>query len=615
MRALTVFITATMLGTVVCAEPRLESVYPIGGARGSVIQLELRGLELDGASVVWLGPATQIFAMEQPDDGAGPGAPRISRTPSSLEAKIDSVTSDTTVSLRLTIDPAAREGHHSIALLTPRGLSSSVSFRVNPEPVVLETASKHNTPQTAQQVSLPVVMNGRIETEGELDYYTFETEAGREYLFEVAPAFGLDPVLSLHDREGSWFDPERPVVLDSNDDPGRFTWRFEEAGRYLVSVKPFLGVYEPDFAYQLRIVPTDAAQKPGSTLVSPKIVNDGRFGRDVGPERIKGIKTRSRFAVVPAPVSVAVNVSTSAAETPPEMGGATQDSVTTGPIVIVHETEPNDARDQAVMLSYPGIVEGAIEQPGDVDHFKFSLAGPAQAAFEIQALDAQPNRFTPWIAVFDAMGEEVADNLFQRVAGDGDDWVVVSEPRTLFSFRQGGEYTVHIRDVTSRMGGADFKYRLLVRPQIPHVGSVHVQINPVITDAGADDKSPPPAVSAVNISPGQARTLSVTTNYEEGYSGDVAITIENLPEGIQALPATQMEPEKREPFEMINKDWYVSKTQKASILLLASSDAPLTRVPQYMRVHVRPVLQGRPGISLHVKDLPVVVVDEANTDD
>jgi hypothetical protein len=611
MRALTVFIMAMMLEAVVCAEPRLASVYPIGGARGSVIELKLKGLDLDEASVVWFGPGTEIFGMEKQDDGkTSPGALQISRTSANLEAKIDSVTSGTTVNLRLTIDPAAREGHHSIALLTPAGLSNSVSFRVNPEPVVQETDSEHNTPQTAQQVSLPVVMNGRIETEGELDYYALKAEAGREYLFEVAPAFGLDPVLSLHDPEGSWFDPERPVVLISNDDPGRFAWRFEKAGRYLVSVKPFLGVYKPDFAYQLRIVPTDAPQKPGSTLVSPKIVKDGRFGRDVGPERMKRLMTRSLTAAAIAPVSVTADVTTTPAGTQQEMKVATPDSVTTGPIAIVQETEPNNAPDQAITFNYPGIVEGTIGQPGDVDHFKFSLAGPAQAAFEIQAPDAQPNRFTPWIAVYDASGEEVAGNLFKRIGGDGDDWLIVSEPRTLFNFKQGGEFAVHVRDITSRVGGEDYKYRLLVRPQIPHVGDVQVKINPENVDTGA---SPPPVPSTLNISPGQARTLTVTTSYEEGYAGDIAISVENLPAGIQVLPATRMEPEKPEDFEMINKEWYVAKSQQTSVMLLASADAQLTRVPQYMRVHVRPVLQGRPGSSLHVKDLPVMVVDEANT--
>ena len=606
MRPLTVFTVLMTLAAAVCADPRLDAVFPLGGAPGTVLQLKLMGAELEGASVAWFGPDTQSYVFEGPGEpNPASGAARMTRSPAGLEAEVAPTESGSTVDVRLVIDPTARIGRHSIALLTARGLSNTVPFRVNTEPVVMEAAAAHATPPTAQPVGAPVVVNARIEAEGELDYYVFEAEAGREYLFEAAPGFGLDPVLSLHDLEGSWFDPGRPVALISSDDPGRFTYRFEEAGRFAVSVKSFLGVCQPHFAYQLRIVANDAAGEKGPNLVSPKIVQDGSFGRGIGPERLKHLKARTSAAAIPAPKTVAAAAGESSAGTPPEANAAAPPPETTEPIEVMTETEPNDAPDQAVAMKFPGIVEGAIERPGDADHFKFSLAGPERVAFEIQTLDAQPYRFTPWVAVHDASGEEVAHNLFKRVAGDGDDWVVVAQPKTLFGFDQGGEYTVRVRDITSRAGGADFKYRLLLRPQVPHVGGVQVQINPV--SAGEGD-STPSALSVVNTSPGQARTLTVVSSYEEGYTGNVAITVENLPEGIQALPTTQVEPEAGEPFEMINKDWYVPGSEKASILLLASADAPATLTPHYARVHVRPVVQGKPGDSLHVRDLPIMVV-------
>ncbi len=604
MRPLTVFTALMTLAAAVSADPRLDAVFPLGGAPGTVLQLKLMGSELDGASVAWFGPDTQSYVLEKADNpNPASGAPRMTRSSAGLEAAVDPAESGSTVDVRLVIDPTARIGHHSIALLTTRGLSNTIPFRVNTEPVVMEAATAHATPPTAQPVGAPVVVNARIETEGELDYYAFEAEAGREYLFEAAAGFGLDPVLSLHDLGGSWFDPGRPVALISSDDPGRFTYRFEAAGRYLVSVKSFLGVYQPHFAYQLRIVTSDAAGEKGPDLVSPKIVQDGRFGRGIGPERLKHLMARTSAAAIPAPKTVAAAVGESSAGTPPEPNAAAPGAETTGALEVIGETEPNDAPDQAVAMKYPGIAEGAIERPGDADHFKFSLAGPARVAIEIQTLDAQPYRFTPWVAVHDASGEEVAHNLFKRVGGDGDDWVVIAEPKTLFGFDQGGEYTVRVRDITSRAGGADFKYRLLLRPQIPHVGGVQVQIN----SAGAGASSPS-SLSVVNTSPGQARTLTVVSSHEEGYTGNVAITVENLPEGIQALPTTQVEPEAGEPFEMINKDWYVPGSQKASILLLASADAPATLTPHYARVHVRPVVQGKPGESIHVMDFPIMVV-------
>ncbi len=44
----------------------------------------------------------------------------------------------------------------------------------------------------------------------------------------------------------------------------------------------------------------------------------------------------------------------------------------------------------------------------------------------------------------------------------------------------------------------------------------------------------------LNLVRGQARKLTVTTDQEEGFSGDIALVLEGLPEGVQFFPRTEV---------------------------------------------------------------------------
>src|SRR5262245_39868538 len=52
------------------AAPKLVSVSPLGGQQGTVVDVELRGSELNGAFAVWFGPGSRFEATKAP---AAPG--------------------------------------------------------------------------------------------------------------------------------------------------------------------------------------------------------------------------------------------------------------------------------------------------------------------------------------------------------------------------------------------------------------------------------------------------------------------------------------------------------------------------------------------------------------
>ena len=136
----------------------------------------------------------------------------------------------------------ARIGAHSIRFINSDGLTNSVSFDVVDQPVIAETTGPHDLPSNAQPVTFPSVICGRIIEINQLDYYSFEVDAGEELVFQVkstGPDF--DPQLSLFAPTGSWFDAGQIRRLARNDEPvsphlsrdPRLENRCDEAGQYL----------------------------------------------------------------------------------------------------------------------------------------------------------------------------------------------------------------------------------------------------------------------------------------------------------------------------------------------------------------------------------------------
>jgi hypothetical protein len=112
----------------------------------------------------------------------------------------------------------------------------------------------------------------------------------------------------------------------------------------------------------------------------------------------------------------------------------------------------------------------------------------------------------------------------------------------------------------------------------------------------------------LNIARGEAKKLNVTTAQEEEFAGDIAVTVEGLPEGVEVLPATEVKPEKGPPLDEGPKYRFRPKTETASILLMARADAQVTEMPRFVRVVCRPVVRGVVGAPVLVKELPLMVI-------
>jgi hypothetical protein len=215
--------------------PLITGIYPLGGKAGVATPVTLQGWNLPRPSLI-------------------------------LEAK----------DLKPGIIPVSIEG---------KGLlSNQVPFQVTTLPEI-EEKEPNDTIATAQMVTLPIIVNGKINKPGDWDVFRFDGEAGRTVVAEVwarrldSP---LDSYLKLTDGEGK--------VLAFNDDmedrgQGLMT---HHADSRLQSVLPKNGTYyiqigdarrhggadhayrlrisppRPDF--ELRLTPCSINVRPGSTV-------------------------------------------------------------------------------------------------------------------------------------------------------------------------------------------------------------------------------------------------------------------------------------------------------------------------------------------------------------
>jgi hypothetical protein len=269
----------------------------------------------------------------------------------------------------------------------------------------------------------------------------------------------------------------------------------------------------------------------------------------------------------------------------------------TGPATVVAEHEPNNAAKEAQEVSWPAIIEGAIGKPGDVDSYKLRVKAGQALAVEIETPAARPPHFNPRIGVVDATEHELFSNVHRRISlfnnnADRQPYLKSIEPKAVYKFERAGDYFLQVRDMTSRYGGSDFRYRILIRPEIPHVGEVSLA-----------------TTESVNLVRGQARKLKVTTAHEEGFTGDVSFSFVGLPQGVEAYPAAEVN-DSRPPTDVDdNADAVVAKLQNTTIVLMADAQAPATPLPSMVEVYCRPIAGGQPGSKLLVQKIPIMVLD------
>jgi hypothetical protein len=537
-------------------------MHPFAGQQGTGFQATIRGNNLKEAKAIFVEQDGVKITIESaaaepstPDTGKpGPGKPG---------AAID------VVRVQVSSTAGAKPGRYTFRLVTPDGVSNALPLYIAASTVLPEPDGIHDTPETAVAVSgASALYSGRIAQRGESDFYVFDARPGETMTFQVTSglpsigaaggnANGFDPSLSLYEPSGSWFDAKRVNRIAFNDEPlwvlGKLTdaylvHRFEKAGRYFLRVEAFSGQGGPDYSYQLKIAPG----------VVPEDQPAGKMGwdersylRTLSSNRLNELAAR---------------------------GGKPQNQKT----IETYRTMGT--------FTLPGTLEGTLGQSGEAHRTKFHLDVPQDIAIEIETPNLAPPLFNPVVRVLDAGGNEVATNFFVGRGACTGAMTKGLVSKTILPLRNPGDYTVEVRNLTSESGGEKFRYRVQVRPQVPHVGNLQIQ----------EDH--------VNLTRGGVKTTRITFDREEDYRGAVAVSVENLPDGVSALAAADYEPDTDPPPAPGKRERYVPRTERVVLAFSASENAPPSPQPKLALVTVRPLVDGKLGVVIASKQIPVMMV-------
>ena len=604
--------------------PLLLSISPLTGRPGNLLKVEVRGNRLDGVYALWSnnsGITGRVLNVEEVKDLI---KPRV--RPSQQEIKPIPVFR---ALIDLQIDPLTRVGVHSLRLVSHRGVSNAFSFPVVDAAVTEEASSSHQTIEQAQPANFPGFISGKLGEPGEVDFYSFQVTKGQELRFEVvegqkfdasAEAGKFSVEVALYHAAGSWFDARRPTrVLFEEErfsdlmpaNPGG-TYKFSEDGQYFLQITGLFGQGCADCTYQVRAF--SGPTLSGSTSQSQPAGaewSERSLGRHLTEGWTSALEARSiKGPEAPArelPSGQASFVRVVASPEPPQV------KTSNHPVAIL-EHEPNDRPSQSESISIPAVIEGTIASPGDLDSFKFKVEAGQKLAFEVETPEAKPPYFNPRIGVVDSQEREMFSNVERRLSMYNNNAVAEvylkgAQPKATHSFERAGEYVLQVRDITSRYGNPNYRYRILVRPQIPHLGEISV-IPKENLDA-TPDVVKRSEVNHLNLVRNEPRKLILVASYEEGFAGDLSFAFTGLPEGVQAFPAVHFN-EGRAPLEVTqNPDTIAPKQQKATMVLLASPEAPLTKEPRTVQLRCQLIANGKLGPSLLVREFPLMVVDSS----
>ncbi|HEY2018204.1 MAG TPA: hypothetical protein VGH38_32085 [Bryobacteraceae bacterium] len=472
------------------ASPVLTELKPRGAEIGRPFTLTIVGRNIpEAARVTSTLPAsfTQVMPTPKPGVMAAPG-----RSVSFLvEPKAD-----------------AAPGVYPVRIETASGISNILLFALGTYPEVTEEESQpyaqpnsNDTIETAEPVrATPVVVNGTLRGP-ERDVFRVTGKAGERRIFEVEArrcGSAIDPVLRILDGTGK-------QLARSDDSPGagldaRLDYTFPKEGTYYVEVTDARFSTQAQNFYRLKMGAYRYADgifplggRRGEQV--PVTFSGARLGAGVQATiDLRGAGKADAFATAALPDSPALPFLFAVSDLPELM-------------------EPVQGA-----VPVPGVVNGRLEKPGEIDRYRFNVQPGQKLLLELQARELGTSRIEGIITAYDAKGKKL-DSAGDKPLPD-DVFAIQGNSRTssdpflnLTVPPDAHEVAITVEDLALR-GGPLYGYRLIARQQ-------------------AEDFKLSIGSPYVNVPAGGTVAISVSAD-RRGYDGPIQLTIPNLPKGVRA---------------------------------------------------------------------------------
>jgi hypothetical protein len=454
--------------------PVLNSPLPVAVQRGQTIDVALTGQNLGAVTSSPMNDARGISVSL-----VTPQKPN----PAELHLKIAAAAD-------------AALGGRELRLVGPAGVTQPLHVFVSQYPVVMEK-EPNNSAGEAQELSLPATLLGRIDALGDVDVFRFNAAKGEQLIFDAQVAragSSLDPVIMILSTDGR----EQHVTVEHHEGDPVLIFQVPEDGQYFLRLRDLRYRGGADYDYRIvagqipyveTILPSSG--EPGSVITAQAI----GYNLD-GGEKIAIDLSNS------APGTIEVRAKTSRGVSNPMPFEVTE-------LPQAVESEPNDSREKANVVSAPTEISAHIDRPGDIDFFKFHMAYKQVMSMEVLSGN-YGSPVTALLQLRNAHGDVIENN---DGTPDADARIV----REL----DAGDYIVSVRDLIYA-GGPGYWYRLKIEPAAHVPQDFSVRFMP----------------DAPRLHRGGNAAMWCLVSRIRGFKGDVTITPEGLPAGVTAEPIT-----------------------------------------------------------------------------
>lgn len=415
LASLLILVCAT---SVFAASPRLSGISPRGVQRGTETVLTFSGSTLgDGEQILFYSPGFEVVKVET----------------------IDANNCKATVK----ISPDCRLGEHVAQVRTKTGISDYRTFYIGALPQVDEK-EPNNFFDQPQPIALNQTIVGTIGGE-DVDYYIVEAKKGQRICAEVealrlGSAF-FDPYVAILDMKRFELSAADDTPLVGQDAVASIV--APEDGKYVVQIRET--AYGGGSNYRLHVgtFPRPLAVYPaGGKLgeeVEPKFLGDpaGEFTQKFKLPTATSNEFTGLFATAGTEISPSPNPFRLF-----EHGNSL-------------EVEPNNAVAQATVATLPNALNGILQEPGDIDFFKFTAT--KGQVFEVECYGRRiRSAVDPVMVLYNAQGGAIVSNDDSR---GPDSYFRVTIPAD-------GEYLLSVTDHLQR-GGPGFVYRVEFTGVVP----------------------------------------------------------------------------------------------------------------------------------------------------
>ncbi|MBM3724239.1 MAG: hypothetical protein FJW40_02275 [Acidobacteria bacterium] len=424
--------------------PVIRRMFPAGLKRGSTVEVEIAGQNLDqarGLTFSGLGVDSVILSSEK-----------------------------TKIRARITAEPSAETGRRDYWLRTKNG--STIGVITVGSLAETNESEPNDDWREAPSAETPVTINGVVGGD-DWDHFRVRAQAGQTLVLDC-----------LATRAGSRFDAELAILDESgqeiawDDDTTIFgdpqiRHRVEKTGTYIIRVSSLAGGANATYRLTLGDVPLVTALLPAglTTAHGGEITVEGVnlagidrvwLGDKAGAGRVleaTGTSVRVRFDGLgrAAPGRYWLHLAAGGLELPTPL------EVHVSDLPEVTVKSPPASRQSALAVKPSTVIHGRIGAPGETHYFRFPAKAGHTYSFKPESMRLYYH-LDPAITLYDSAGREIAFADDPGVDDRSDEYQIDAD--LAVNIAESGDYYLAIRDAMHR-GGASLIYRLTIEETLP----------------------------------------------------------------------------------------------------------------------------------------------------